>query len=275
MRFGRFVAGAIAAVAVSACSLLLDDGLAGTPASDEDAGGTAKDDAASASDSATVEASTTAEGGDAAAVDGVTVRGIDRAALDSSSFVRLKAPEGTQAGDVLWAVISTYYDVAVKPPPGFTTVTSTYNPGCTTAGWRIGVYVRIATASEPASYAFDYKNATFDWASGILIALAGKTTAASSAIVETSNVRDHNNNPYASAPLNAASTSSFGIVTYMREHGDSAAFSVPTGLDRLGEHGGIAVFGKQIAANTSLATASSNVTPNGCGFTHAALLNLR
>jgi hypothetical protein len=252
-----------------ACSLLVGEGFSEEPERDGGASDAVAESSPPGGDAGV--------GGDATGSDAgaVTVRGIDRATVDTSAWIRLHPPEGTRAGDVLWAVTSTYYDVAVKPAPGFVTVTSTYEPSCTSAGWRIGVYARIATAAEPAEYAFEYKESGFDWASGILVALAGTTTATSSSLVATNAVLDHAGNPYTTPSLTAGAAPSFGIATYVREHGNAATFSVPPGFTRLGEHGGIAVLGQQLPAGGVLTAGSSTVTPDGCGFAHAALLDLR
>jgi hypothetical protein len=97
-----------------------------------------------------------------ALANGITWRGSSVSALDQATgpatSITIARPSGTIAGDVEVAVVASYAWVAVTPPSGFTLVKTQTDTGSTVSGGGVAtsVFVRVAGAAEPGTYAFGF-----------------------------------------------------------------------------------------------------------------------
>jgi len=101
-----------------------------------------------------------------------TLVGASSARADASQTVSFAKPAGVAAGDVMVAQVMNRGSAAITAPSGWTTIRDTFRGSST----HMQTWFKVATASEPASYAFSSSNA-FGKAGGIA-AWRGVDTAA-------------------------------------------------------------------------------------------------
>ena len=87
-------------------------------------------------------------------------------ALHNGSRLSIPVPAGTVAGDVMVAAVTvTASSVPITAPVGWTAIASTTQSGSTTS--KLSTFYRVATASEPASYAWTLSTSHTGAAGGI------------------------------------------------------------------------------------------------------------
>ncbi len=97
----------------------------------------------------------------------------------SSNRITLDVPVGTALNDVMIATIA-YRDggLTITAPSGWTLVNSATQNSGGTAGMKLGTYRRVATASEPANYAWTFSGGNFEFTAGGIASFNGVDTTA-------------------------------------------------------------------------------------------------
>jgi hypothetical protein len=104
-------------------------------------------------------------------------------AVSSTGTLSLSLPAGTAANDLLIAFVScSAANQTVNPPTGWTPIANA-DASAGTTNVRIRAYYRIATASEPPSYAF-VESASYDLAGG-MFAISGASATAPGIVAAT------------------------------------------------------------------------------------------
>lgn len=228
------------------------------------------------------DAATTAEAGDGGAADdadagaarGLRFRATSKLTTSAraGSFV-LDKPVGTQPGDLLWVVVSEFWDYAITPPAGFIQVASDYNDACgppSNGGWSLYTYSHIATADEPATYVFAIGGQS-EGLSALVLALEG--VAPNGAAPVSDGTRRIAANPFVPPAVATPPEDTYALAVFTQRGG--GVWATPSDATPFAASSAMSVFGRIAPATQPLDFGASTSTPDGCGQAHVALFRMK
>lgn len=199
---------------------------------------------------------------------GVKVRGTDQYQSDNTESFSLTPPALSEVGDFTWAIILR----TGHPPPDLTVPdgfqerhSSSYVCGYRSAA--LDIYSHVVDGSEPSTY--DFVNASQAGVTALLISFEGL-----SGMVAASAHEHTLSNPMALPPLANGNELAYGFGVFTSGWTlESRSFSIPAGKTRLVQVYNMALFGDDVQPSADFVNDQVEMTPEGCGFAYAALLN--
>jgi hypothetical protein len=209
---------------------------------------------------------------DAGAEAGVSLRAVEKTQSDSTSSLVVDRPATVQPGDVIFVVLAAVANLGTwTGPAGFDTL-SAGAWVCGTPGTDLHVLVHAAQDGDPAQYTFTFPSPVR--ASLTLLALTGLSS--SPPFPETS---AYGKIGLTAAPIQPtalpATEASYGLVTYVQLLESSGVFSAPSGMTRLSDAYGTAIYGSLVDAGAAFQPPAVTLEPWSCGYWQTTLFRVK